>query len=70
MSNDEQFVQYARMDRRVDINITPAMLRALNRVANGRKLSRADVIRQSMLTGMPIAFPEYEEFYQQEVKND
>ena len=44
--------------------LTPAMREAVDILAKSRRLSRADIIRQSMLDGISRLYPEFMSIYQ------
>ncbi len=44
--------------------LTPAMREAIDILAKSRRLSRADIIRQSMLDGISRLYPEFMSIYQ------
>lgn len=58
-----------RLSRRADFNLSPLLMSVLDIIADRYSMSRSDVIRQSMLAGLPIAFPDYNDIYQEEVNN-
>lgn len=47
------------------IKMTPAMKNALQEVANRYSISVSDVIRQSMLNGLPNLYPEWPVIYEE-----
>lgn len=53
---------------RADILVTPLMRKAIDIVASNRRLSRADIVRQSMLTGITQMYPEFMSIYASVVK--
>lgn len=54
-----------RMDSTFALKITPAMKSALQEIANRYSISISDVIRQSMLYGLPNLYPEWPVIYEE-----
>lgn len=54
-----------RMDVTFALKMTPAMKNALQEIADRYSISASDVIRQSMLNGLPNLYPEWPVIYEE-----
>jgi len=56
------------MTARLDLNVPWPTKNALLRVAQGRQISLSDVVRQSLLAGLPFAYPEFDQLHDEEIE--